>query len=303
MIKSRISTGIRSKFTVMRAKAAVPWWLKVMAKIVLARIPLIKNYGKKLGLFVHGQMDTPEYALDVAMSHLQRVGWEDLKGRSVLELGPGDGLFTALIAKALGARQVYLVDTDPVASSDIALYKSGCHFLRQAGLEPPDLTNCTTVDELLQVCSTEYLDSGLDALRKIPAGSVDLIFSQAVLEHVRIAEFSAILNELRRIISPEGVTSHQVDLKDHLAGALNNLRFSKEVWESPFMVASGFYTNRLRFHEILDALEQAGFRVEIKNVNRWEKLPTPQRFYATEFQHFSVEELLVTEFDVLAYPV
>jgi hypothetical protein len=286
----------------MNVKEALPWWAKMAAKIVLARIPLKSRQWEKLGLFVHGQMDTPEYAFGVVTSHLGRVGWTDLRGKSVLELGPGDGLFTALIAKALGSEQVYLVDADPAAAFDIEMYRLGCDFLRQAGLAPPDLSRCETVDEMLRLCSTVYLTDGLASLAQIPDHSVDLIFSQAVLEHVRIAEFSATLDELRRIISANGVTSHEVDLKDHLARALNNLRFSTRIWESSFMVNSGFYTNRLRFPEILELFDRAGFRVEPGNVNRWNRPPTDPRLYAAEFQGFSEEDLLVSEFDLLAFP-
>ncbi len=104
-------------------------------------------------------------------------------------------------------------------------------------------------------------------------------------------------------MSPRGVASHEVDLKDHLAGALNNLRFSTRVWESPFMADSGFYTNRLRFQEILDLFTQAGFSVEVREVHQWERPPTAPRCFAAEFQHFSEEDLLVSEFGLLASPV
>ena len=41
------------------------------------------------------------------------------------------------------------------------------------------------------------------------------------------------------MIRPGGLCSHVVDLKDHLGGALNNLRFSQRVWESRTMAGSG----------------------------------------------------------------
>lgn len=36
------------------SKTIIPWWAKIVAKIVLARTPITKSYWKKLGLFVHG---------------------------------------------------------------------------------------------------------------------------------------------------------------------------------------------------------------------------------------------------------
>ena len=69
------------------------------------------------------------------------------------------------------------------------------------------------------------------------------------------------VGEFRRIIVNNGKMSHNADLKDHLGGALNNLgsalnnlRFSDCLWESEFMVKSGFYTNRLQHQDILNLL-------------------------------------------------
>lgn len=98
-------------------------------------------------------------------------------------------------------------------------------------------------------------------------GSIDFIWSQAVLEHIRKSEFLDTMLELHRILRPNGVCSHVVDLKDHLGGALNNLRFSEKLWESNFMASSGFYTNRIRYSEMLDIFHQAGFSVEVVNVS------------------------------------
>ena len=80
-------------------KTHAPWWVKIMAKIVLSRI--LNNYWvrRRLNIFVHGEMTSPAYAFGVLRSHLDRVGYEDLQDKVVLEVGPGDSLFSATIAK------------------------------------------------------------------------------------------------------------------------------------------------------------------------------------------------------------
>lgn len=281
----------------MSIKQLVPWWTKIAAKVVLSRANI--NYGRwrRWGLFVHGAMDSPDYAFNVVLSHVRRVGWSDLQGKVVLELGPGDSLATAVIASALGASRIHLVDAGDFATFETSTYVAVQHFLERAGYHPPDLSTCRTRDEMLALCRAAYLTTGLAGLQRLPTASVDLVFSQAVLEHVRIAEFDATLQQLRRVLRPSGVASHQVDLKDHLGGALNNLRFGGATWEAKWMVDSGFYTNRLRYPEILASMTRAGFDVETTAIERWTTLPTPRAKLATHFRNMSDEDLLVKQFD------
>jgi hypothetical protein len=89
-----------------------------------------------------------------------------------------------------------------------------------------------------------------------------------------------------------------VDLRDHLGGALNNLRFSERIWESEFFARSGFYTNRICFAQMLSMFSAAGFTAEVGRVQRWPKLPTPRRSLAPQFREVSDEDLLVSSFDV-----
>ena len=47
----------------------------------------------------------------------------------------------------------------------------------------------------------------------LPAASVDLIFSNSVLEHLRDPE--AVMNESARILKSGGLMIHHVDFRDH----------------------------------------------------------------------------------------
>ena len=284
----------------MSVKSLVPWWGKIAAKVVLSRLRV--NYGRwrQWGLFVHGQMDRPAYAHGVVMSHLARVGWTSLDGKVVLELGPGDSLATAVIARALGASRTYLVDAGPFATFDPAAYTALQQYLETQGLRPPDVGRCSSRDEMLALCGAEYFTDGLEGLRRVPAQSVDRVFSQAVLEHVRRAEFDDTQREVARVLKTDGIASHQVDLKDHLGGALNSLRISESTWEADWMVASGFYTNRLRFSEVLDSMRRAGLAPETTDVQRFAALPTPRPRLAPHFRAMTDDELLVKQFDCIA---
>lgn len=271
-------------------------------KIVLSRLPAGYRAWERLGLFVHGAMDDPSYAWRVVTEHVARAGWHDLDGRVVVELGPGDSLATALIARSLGARQTWLVDAGPFARTDLAPYVRLASLLRDKGLAPPAVETFATIGELLDACGARYETNGLAGLSRIAPEAVDLVFSQAVLEHVRLHEFAPLIRELRRILRQGGVASHQVDLKDHLAAGLNNLRFTREVWEAEWMARSGFYTNRLRRREIVEAFEAAGFDARVEGIRRWPSLPIARRSLDPAFRGVPDDELSISQFDIVATP-
>jgi SAM-dependent methyltransferase len=281
----------------------VPWYVKICVKIILSRLPLGYKFWRRLNLFVHGDMNKPDYAYNVFQQHFQRSNFVRKGEKFVsLELGPGDSLLSAIVATAHGSGKCYLVDAGAFATEAITPYREMSEFLRFHNLPSPAIDTASDLAGVLKSCNAVYLTQGLRSLRKIPSGSVDFIWSQAVFEHIRRHEFLDTMTELRRILRPGGVCSNRVDLKDHLGGALNNLRFSTRLWESNWVAKSGFYTNRLRFSEVTKFFKQAGFDVEIVSVNRWDSIPTPRHMMSIEFQSISEEDLLVQGFDVLLRP-
>lgn len=281
----------------------IPWQLKIAGKIVASRLPVGYGSWRRLSLFRHGRMERPAYAHKVVLTHLQRAGFaEGTAPATVLELGPGDSLASAVILHALGARRIFLLDAGRFARRDFAPYAAVIAFLRDLGHPMDHLLGVASLDDLLKAVGAVYLHQGLSSWPDVPDHSVDLVWSQAVLEHIRRAEFGPLAAQMHRVLKPDGVASHRVDLKDHLGGALNNLRFSQRVWEGRFMAQSGFYTNRLRFAAMDEHFRRAGFTPDYLSVDRWEALPTARARLAPEFRDLSEQELLVSGFDVLLRP-
>jgi len=247
-------------------------------------------------------MHRADYALRVFQQHFAHAGIPSGRAFVALELGPGDSLSSAVIAAAHGASHTHLVDAGRFATADIAVYRDVARSLRQRNFNPPAVDEARDIDSLLRICRASYGTRGLTSLEEIPAASVDFIWSHAVLEHVRRGEFSAFAREMRRIIRPGGICSHQVDLQDHLGGALNNLRIPSSWWEAEWMARSGFYTNRLRMSEIVAEFEAAGFDVGALKTSCWDALPTPRAALAREFQSWDSAELLVKTFEVVLRP-
>jgi SAM-dependent methyltransferase len=248
-------------------------------------------------------MDQPAYAYKVFRTHFDRVAFRRRnEGFVALELGPGDSLLFAMLACAFGASTSYLIDVGHFAQDDLKPYRSMAELLSEKSLTIPEMQSTHSLGELLLSCGAQYLTQGLASLRKVPDETVDFIVSQAVLEHIRRDDFTNMMHELRRVLRPDGVCSHRVDLKDHLAGALNNLRFPEHIWETDLIANSGFYTNRIRFGEMLDLFKKARFNVQVIDVERWDRLPTPRPKLSLPFKQLPDEELCVSGFDVVLQP-
>ena len=286
----------------MTLKTVIPWPAKIAGKILLSRLPLGYEFWRRLSLFKHGEMTDPAYALDVFLRHFERL----TPGRPefvALELGPGDSVASAVVAAAHGATQTILVDVGPFARRDLALYRELAEFLAGRGLRPPEVASAETFEDLLDACSARYETAGLASLREIPEGSVDFIWSHAVLEHVARSELPSLARELRRIVRDDGICSHCIDLKDHLSGGLNNLRFPERIWESSLFADSGFYTNRMRASGLRDTFASAGFDVDVVRAVRWGSVPLARPKLALEFRELPEDDLLVSDVDFVLRPV
>jgi len=282
----------------MSGRESIPWWVRIPAKLVLSRLPVPYGFWQRCGVFRHGAMDDPAYALTVVRGHVARAGIGSLEGRVVLELGPGDSAATAVIAAAMGGRAI-LVDVGAFVPSDAGPYRKLAFELQMMGLTPPDLSRSNTLHDVLHACGAEYRSDGLESLRGIASGSVDLVFSQAVLEHVRRSEVRETLQELNRILRSGGVASHRVDLRDHLGGGLANLRFASGIWESQAFASSGFYTNRIGVSEFDSMFRSLFADVSVRVLKEWGNPPIPRSRLSSEFRARSDRDLCVQSFDAV----
>lgn len=294
----------------MSIKKIAPWWLKIILKILISRIPVSYSFWKKLGVFEHGDMDLPQRSLDTFLNHARCAGVlrEDGDGIAfkqwsenftVLEIGPGDSLFSGVISHILGAERTWLVDAGNFARMDRKNFKSFLEYFGSRFGESEKLIALMKSKDILQTSNTHYLTNGTRSLSEIPDQSVDFCFSHAVLEHIPKQEFSDLARELKRILKDSAISSHRVDLQDHLGGGLNNLRFSEKIWESSFMRKSGFYTNRIRSQEMFEIFKEAGLMCNVSKITKWDNLPVERSKLHRDFRRFEIEELKISGFDVL----
>lgn len=272
------------------------WPAKIAAKLVLARLPIPYAVWHRLGAFRHGKMNEAEYAKRVFDGHCTSAFAQGFAGKSLLELGPGDSLLSAVFARWGGASRMTLVDVGAFANKDIGIYRAAAEALPYAaGGAAPQPSGWRSIPAMLEDCRATYLTDGLASLRTVPTASVDHSWSNAVLEHVRHRELADQLRELARVTVPGGTTSHQVDFRDHLGGGRAHLRIGSGLWERDwFALQSGFYTNRWQYTAVKGQLEAAGFTItRISSVDRFDE-PLVRSALAAEFRGLDEDSLTIS---------
>lgn len=244
--------------------------MKILAKLLLAR--LNKNFIKRLiGIFRHGNMQDLSYVDSIIKKHFNGVE-KDAK-LNVLELGPGESLSSGIIlAQNYPNIKIDFLDVSDFATASTPLYSD---FLNKKNIKIR--TNPT--ETFLAYIQSKYYTDGLSSIKHLPSNSYDIIFSQAVLEHIFLDEFDEFILNAFRILKSTGKFSAQIDFRDHLGGQHTNLAFSNAIWESYLFKNSGFYTNRISPSDMMKRFEQVGFKeIIISDVKYYEKMSNFSKF-------------------------
>ena len=242
-----------------------------------------------------------------------------IAGATFLEIGTGR--FPALpVGFALaGARRCITVDVEPLL--DWRLTRRMCaRFERQLGpiaarlglgedvvrARWSALARAGSLGELLRAAAIDYRAPADAAATGLPPASVDVVFSNSVLEHVERSALRRLMRETRRVLRPGGVALHSVNCGDHYAyfdsrlTQVHYLRFPERRWR---VWNNGLqYQNRLRANDFLELAEGEGLEIVL---NR--QRPRPEllaRFeelsIAPEFRHYPREQLCTTSVDFVA---
>lgn len=131
-------------------------------------------------------------------------------------------------------------------------------------------------------------------------GSVEVVFSNSVLEHVPGDGIAAILRESARVLRPDGVSLHSVNCGDHYAyfdssiTPINYLKYSTRQWQR--WNNRLLYQNRLRPADFLQLAEEAGLQVALSRFTPRERLlkMLPALGVADEFSDYAPDQLCAT---------
>ncbi len=165
------------------------------------------------------------------------------------------------------------------------------------------LLSAESLDTLLQRARILYHAPANAANTGLPDASVDVVFSNSVLEHVSPDSIAAIMKESQRILRPGGLAIHSANCGDHYAyfdrriTAINYLAYTDREWR--FWDSSLLYQNRMRPQDFLALAEKAGLKIVMaKSRPRPELLAALRNVtVAPEFSQYPPEQLASTSID------
>ena len=120
-------------------------------------------------------------------------------------------------------------------------------------------------DELLCACGVDYHAPSSAAATMLADNSVDLVYSNTVLEHVPRGEVRQLFGEFHRILRSGGYMLHLIDVSDHFAhsdpsiSSINFLQYSEDSfsrYNSRFI-----FQNRLRPEAWRKLISEHGFKI------------------------------------------
>ena len=270
------------------------WFLKILIKIFLSRLPLSNSKFVRYFAFRNGGMNKLDYSKRIFFGHLEELRKiHNINRPVIMEIGPGDGIATAIYSKIYDSPKVYLIDACDFADKELKNYKKIIFSLRNIeNFRNIDISSLNSFQDILDKFNTVYLTNGLSSFKQIKSESVDYIYSHSVMEHIRLSEVDLIVKEMFRVLKKDGLISHNINYKDHLSESLNNLRFSKRIWESDIFANSGFYTNRIPAIEMHKKFKENGFEIICEKFGKWSKLPITRKKMHKSFNKYSDSELI-----------
>mgnify|MGYP001148487853 CR=1 FL=1 len=254
------------------------------------------------------------------VAYLDSAGFGRLEGRDFVEIGTGWYPTLPMCFVLAGARTVHTVDLNPHLSAAMS-FRALVALRRHLGLIAERsarsleavqatydrLARTRDVDALLAAGRISY-KAPQDAARLDWMGdeSVDVVYSNSVLEHVVPAAIGPIMCEANRVLKREGVMVHAVACNDHYAhfdrdiSFVNYLSYSENAWRR--WNNDLLYQNRLRAPDFLRIATESGFRIihEAHAVRPGTREALANMKVAPEFRHYSLDDLAATTVDFVA---
>ncbi len=208
-----------------------------------------------------------------------KIGFQ-IDGKKLFELGTGRTISTPIAMILEGADSVLTVDANRYLRTNLSFqsagdvlrkykkdsckndfyrYESGFAKIAGAnGLMTKDVKKLLDLFNIVYRAPFDARETG------ITSKSVDLYFSTNVIEHVPINEIVGLFKEAKRIVTPDGLMAHYIDLRDHFAATdetitnVNFLKYSTDHWER---IAGNrlMYQNRLRYSDYRKLFAELNF--------------------------------------------
>ena len=150
----------------------------------------------------------------------------ELRGKSILELGPGDNFGVALLFLAAGATRVVCLDKFCSNADDASQLEIYTHLRSTlAAVERAAFDEVVSLSQGIRFNQDKFCylyGRGCESVDKIfPPSAFDYIVSRAVLEE--LPDVDRAFDSLDKVLRPGGCQMHKIDLRDY--GVFSNHGF------------------------------------------------------------------------------
>ena len=261
------------------------WKIKAFIQGTLSRLPDAQRWNRLLQQYVSRSLTLED---DYLLTKWRQSARHVLHYREhtgtvgpfvALELGTGWFPINPIGLALAGASPVYTIDRQGLLRREqvLAVLDRFRKLLEQGLVEP---VSDDAIDRLRQILeasedapgATELLERlGVHAIvgdaraTEFDTNSIDLICSNNTLEHIPEKTIEEIFQEFGRLLKPDGLMSHDIDLADHYTNfdrsisVYNFLRFSDREWQRYNNDLQ--YQNRLRLSDYRALHERTGWRL------------------------------------------
>jgi SAM-dependent methyltransferase len=238
-------------------------------------------------------------------------------GLRAFEFGAGYDLLGPMVRWSAGVDAQTLIDLRPVLRLELVNdtlrkfhdWHAELEAAAELPLRRPSAEPVTDLAEIEERFGIRYEAPRNATATGLPDASFELVTSTWTLEHIPPAEIVRILQEMRRLLTPDGIVSCLVDLKDHFSyfapslSPYSFLRFGDRAFSivNPKLQ----WQSRLRAPEYRALAEAAGFDVllEVDEPGLPEDLEALRRLrVAPRFAPFSLDELAVRTVHLVLAP-
>jgi hypothetical protein len=256
------------------------WSLKLAVQRALAALPLGHHLYRPVQL-VFGRLrkENPHAYARACRDLVEAAGGLDaVRGIDAVEIGTGWNMNLPLALYLCGSRSCLTLDVNRYTRTGRVLRSfrgvvPGLFEVLGTGVDEEMNRRWMKIahlewEELLAETNITYHAPADAARTGLETGSVRLVYSRAVLQHIPPEVLEGIFSEAMRILEPGGMMWHRLGLTDQLSlfdrrlSRIHYLRYSEEDWQK--LAGNRYaYCNRWRISDFVGLAERTGFIVEI----------------------------------------
>jgi len=226
-------------------------------------VPFIRNWRVRRGRTMSDNTnDQVQNVLGQFDFFIRSIGWENVRDKTVIEIGPGDAIPHGLLFLGAGAKKYIAVDrfsgnVSSVSAEHLyrALIESApkrlCQGWHERGLHPHQYPWLEAANSSPRI---KLVTKSIEEVDLEESEQADIIVSFNVIEH--LSNVTQAFERMAKCLNPSGLMAHRVDYGPHGYAWKNPLEFltlSNTVWG--LMGSNRGWPNRLRHSQDI-----AGFR-------------------------------------------